>query len=180
MALGPGGGVLTVRARVEDAASCQLRLLSTTLAVVFASNVRPCTSTFSAHVTVGANTKAEGQVITFELLVRKGPEASSGRFYIAIAGLPRATVVAVTTTPAVLGPGGGTVVVAGTVENAASCRLELLSSPSLVVVYPRTPSAACRGGNYLGKVVIRSNAKASQQVIAFALVARNSVSEATW
>ena len=46
---------MAVNGRVRNAATCQQRLLShQSFAVVFASNSRRCSSTFSAHVTIGA------------------------------------------------------------------------------------------------------------------------------
>ena len=51
------GGIVTVTAALRHASSCQLELLShQSFPVVYASNVRPCASTFMAHVIVGSNT----------------------------------------------------------------------------------------------------------------------------
>ena len=68
--------------RVRNAATCQLRLLSHQgFAVIFASNSRRCSSTFSARITIGANPTTVPRTVAFELVARKGNKSSAGRFF---------------------------------------------------------------------------------------------------
>ena len=64
---------MTVNGRVRNAATCQQRLLSHQgFALVFASNSRRCSSTFSAHITIGANPTTVPRTVAFELIARNG------------------------------------------------------------------------------------------------------------
>jgi hypothetical protein len=74
--------------------------------------------------------------------------------------------------------GGGTLVVTGTVKNATTCRLELLSRQSFSVVYSHNPKG-CAGGGYSARVTIGPNPSAVRRTVAFALVARNATSSFT-
>ena len=103
-ALSLHGGTVTVYGRVRNAATCQQKLVShQSLMVVFASNSRRCSSTFSAHVTIGANTTAVPLTVAFELIVRNGNKSSAGRFLIRL-GSRRVLHV----TPAARRSSGGT------------------------------------------------------------------------
>ena len=79
------GGTVTVNGRVRNAATCQQRLLShQNFVVVFANNSRRCSSTFSAHVTIGANPTTVPRTVAFELIARKGNKSSARRFFITV------------------------------------------------------------------------------------------------
>ena len=79
------GGTVTVNGRVRNAATCQQRLLShQNFVVVFASNSHRCSTTFSAHVTIGANPTTVPRTVAFELVARKGNKSSARRFFIAL------------------------------------------------------------------------------------------------
>lgn len=85
-AVGPHGGQVTVYARLKDAATCQLELLSRQgFPVVYASNVRPCSADFGAHITIGANTTAVERHVAFGLVARNGAQSSTGRFWVNVA-----------------------------------------------------------------------------------------------
>ena len=84
--VGAAGGRVTLKARLRDAATCQLELLSRQdFAVVFASNTRPCRTTFTAHVTIGANTTAIERHVAFALVARNGAKSFTGRFWVGLA-----------------------------------------------------------------------------------------------
>ncbi len=100
-ALPPQGGRVTVTGMVRHASSCQLELLSKqSFPVVYASNVRPCTSGFTAHVTVGPNPSGVHRTVAFGLVARNRPGAAAfvGRFYVGLAASPHP--VPTTTPPA--------------------------------------------------------------------------------
>ncbi len=79
------GGTVTVNGRVRNAATCQQRLLShQNFVVVFATNSRPCSSMFSAHVTIGANPTTVPRTVAFELIARKGNKSPARRFFITV------------------------------------------------------------------------------------------------
>jgi Peptidase A4 family len=81
--LGSHGGTVTVNGRVKDALSCQLKLLShQSFPVVFATNPRRCTTTFTAHITIGANPTPVPRVVAFELVAQDGPTSFAGLFYV--------------------------------------------------------------------------------------------------
>jgi hypothetical protein len=85
-------------------------------------------------------------------------------------------VVSVSAAPGALRAGGGTVEVTGTVANAATCQLRLLSTQPEQVVYSHNPSRACSGGSYSARLLIGGNPLPSQQTIAFSLSASNAFS----
>ena len=75
--------------------------------------------------------------------------------------------------PAALPAAGGAVQVTGTVRNAASCQLVLLSRQSFPVVYSHNPTTACNHGSFSAHVTIGANPSGVKRTVAFALVARN-------
>jgi hypothetical protein len=87
--------------------------------------------------------------------------------------LPYPVVLAARATPDALPLGGGRVLVTGTVENAASCQLRLLSRQSFPVVYSHNPTSACSDGSFFAFVTIGANPSPVQRTVAFALVAGN-------
>ena len=90
--LGPGGGVVRVRADLYDAAHCRLELLSRqSFPVVYASNLRPCVASFTARIEIGANPTSIDRVVSFELVATHGAynflmgaERSASRFSIVV------------------------------------------------------------------------------------------------
>ena len=100
-ALPRGGGEVTVTGKLEHTGSCQLELLSRQcFPVVYASNKRACSTSFTAHVTVGRNPTPVQRTIAFGLVARNRTSAFVGRFYVLLAALspPTATTVAAATT----------------------------------------------------------------------------------
>jgi hypothetical protein len=106
--LSAGGGTVVVSSTVRNATSCQLLLLShQPFRVVYASNVRPCTSAFTAHVVIGRNTSPLPRTVAFALIARGGKSAFTGRFYVALAGrlqTPPTTTPPTTTPPTTTPP----------------------------------------------------------------------------
>ena len=84
-------------------------------------------------------------------------------------------VLSVSATPTTLPTGGGTVVVAGRVRDAATCQLQLLSQQSFPVIYSHNPKP-CTSGSYSASITIGANPSAVRRTVAFALVARNGTS----
>ena len=128
---------------------------------------------YSAHITIGANPSATKRTVAFALVARNGTYSSRGYFYVALEPLLVPTVLSARATPSALGPAGGQVLVSGTVKNANTCQLVLLSNQSFPVVYADNPTTACRGGSYSAHVTIGANPSVVKRTVAFALVARN-------
>ena len=60
------GGTVTVTARVANATSCQLQLLSSqSFTVVYSHNPKDCSADYSARVTIGPNTTAVTRTVAF-------------------------------------------------------------------------------------------------------------------
>ena len=200
--LGSHGGSVIVAAKLRNATSCQLRLLSRqSFPVTYASNVRPCAARFSAHVTIGANPSEVARTVAFALVVRNGYRNSSAVFYVVLAARKRSVSAVTTTTttvtrttttavkpeapvlrsveatPSTLGPSGGTVTVAAGVTGAQSCQLRLLSTQSVRVIYANNERPC--GSAFSAHIEVGSNPTALRRVIAFALVARNKGVEAS-
>lgn len=101
----PGGDV-TISASLKHATSCQLRLLSSqSFPVVYASNIRPCSSTLIAHIVIGPNPSQVPRTVAFDLLARNKTAAVARAFYVVLAApvAPAATTTvpaATTTAPA--------------------------------------------------------------------------------
>ena len=90
------------------------------------------------------------RTVAFALVARNGAYSFDGRFYVSLAPLLVPTVLSARATPSALGPAGGQVLVSGTVKNANTCQLVLLSRQSFPVVYSHNPTTACRSGSLLG------------------------------
>jgi hypothetical protein len=181
-ALGPAGGQVLATGTVRNANTCQLVLLSRqSFPVVYSHN--PTTAcqggNFSAHVTIGANPSATNRSVAFALIARNGRYTSTGRFYVVLEPLLVPSVLAARATPSALGPAGGEVLVTGTVKNANTCQLVLLSRQSFPVVYSHNPTTACQGGNYAANVTIGANPSGIKRTVAFALIARNGTYSST-
>ena len=175
------GGQVTVSGVVENASSCRLELLSKqSFPVVYSDSPKSCTSgTFSAHVTIGANPSPLGRTVAFALVARNESSSSTSAFHLTLAAkLPQVHMQSVQATPSFLPSGGGQVTVAGTVEHATTCHLELLSSQSFPVVFSHN-AKDCAGGSYSASVVIGANPSAISRTVSFDLVASNATSSAT-
>ena len=175
-ALGPAGGQVLVSGMVKNANTCQLVLLSRqSFPVVYSHNPTPACQggNYSAHVTIGANPSAAKRTVAFVLVARNGTYSSRGYFYVALEPLLVPTVLSARATPSALGPAGGQVLVSGTVKNADTCQLLLLSHQSFPVVYSHSPTTACQGGTYTAHITIGANPSAVKRTVAFVLVARN-------
>ena len=99
--LGPFGGVTTITGSLKNTKTCRLELLSQQgFSVDYASNLRPCTDHFTAHVVIGPNTSAAHRTITFALVVSNGPSSFTGQFYVGMAGSSRPAAPSPTTTVA--------------------------------------------------------------------------------
>jgi hypothetical protein len=181
-ALGPAGGQVIASGTVKNANTCQLVLLSRqSFPVVYSHN--PTTAcqggNYSAHVTIGANPSATNRTVAFALIARNGTYTSRGRFYVVLEPLLVPSVLTARGTPSALGPAGGQVLASGTVKNASTCQLVLLSHQSFPVVYSHNPTTACQGGNFSAQVTIGANPSAIKRTVAFALVARNGTYSST-
>ena len=83
--IGPHGGQVTLHARLRDAATCQLELLSRqSFAVAYATNERPCRSAFTAHVTIGANPTRIERHVAFALVARNRAKSFMGRLWVVL------------------------------------------------------------------------------------------------
>ncbi len=175
-ALPLGGGQVLVTGAVENATSCQLRLLSRqSFPIVYSHNPTTACSdgSFFAHVTIGANPSPVKRTVAFALVAINGSIAHTGPFFISVAPRLPPTVLLAHATPAALTAAGGQVIVTGAVEHAASCQLRLLSRQSFPVVYSHNPTTACSGGSFSAHVTIGANPSPVRRTVAFALVARN-------
>jgi hypothetical protein len=167
--LPPTGGQVHVTATVKNATTCQLELLShQSFPIVYASNIRPCAGRFSAHVIIGANPGTLNRTVAFALVARNQSSASTGYFYVMLRQLPSPVILSVGATPQQLGPFGGTTTITGSVKNAKTCRLELLSQQGFPVDYAsnRRPCT----DHFAAHVIISPNTSAVHRTIAFALV----------
>ena len=86
------GGVATVTAKLKQASSCRLELLSKqSFPVRYAGNERPCTSNFSAHIAIGANPSPVYRSVALALIVRDRGSTSTEHFYLTLAAPPPPT-----------------------------------------------------------------------------------------
>ncbi len=87
-ALGKGGGLVVVESDVENALSCQLRVLShQSFRVVYSHNPSPgCQGGyFTADILIGRNPALVAHTVAFALVVRNKTSSVSNRFYVEIA-----------------------------------------------------------------------------------------------
>jgi hypothetical protein len=180
--LGPSGGAVEVAGSVLHARYCQLVLLSHQgFPVVFSHNpTSACRSgAFSATVVIGPNPTAVRRTVAFALVALNGPRSFVGRFFVTLGPQLTPVVVSATAAPAALGPHGGQFEVTGSVRNARSCQLALLSHQGFPVVFSHNASTACRGGTFSASVVVGANTTDVQRTVAFALVAQDGRKTAT-
>ena len=102
------------------------------------------------------------RTVAFVLVARNGTYTSRGYFYVALEPLLVPSVLSAHATPSAFGPAGGQVLVSGTVKNANTCQLVLLSHQSFPVVYSHNPTTACQGGAYSAHVTIGANPSADK------------------
>ena len=168
-ALPAGGGTVTVYGVVGHASSCRLELLSRqSIPVVYASNLRPCRGSFTAHVTIGANNSAVNRTVAFALVASNKPSSFRGDFYITLSRLPPATVVSAGATPQQLGPFGGAVTVRAVLKHARTCRLKMMSRQGFVVDYASN-SRPCTS-SFTAHVVVGPNTSTLHRTVAFDLI----------
>jgi hypothetical protein len=121
---------------MKDATSCQLKLLShQRFPVIYASNVRPCTTSFTAHVTIGANLNTITRTVAFALVVRNATSSFTAYLSVSLPSLPAPFIASVSASPQQLGRFGGSTTIRASIKHARTCRLELLSRQSFSVVY---------------------------------------------
>ncbi len=108
-------------------------------------------------------------------LVLLGLEGAESAWASAAPPPPVPVVRSAGATPATLSASGGVVTVAGTVENATTCQLQLLSTQSFPVVFAHN-TRSCSNGTFSAQVTVGPNTTPVQRTVAFDLVASNSVS----
>jgi hypothetical protein len=182
-ALGPAGGHVLVSGRVRNANTCQLVLRShQSFPVVYADNrTTACRGGgYSAHVIIGANPTAEKRTVAFALVARNGTYSSIGYFYVVLEPLLVPSVLSARAAPSALGPAGGQVLVSGTVRNANTCQLVLLSRQSFPVVYCGQPDHGLPGPAATRPTSLSGPTRAPvKRTVAFALIARNGTYSST-
>ena len=103
------GGTVTVTARVANATSCQLQLLSSqSFTVVYSHNPKDCSADYSARVTIGPNTTAVTRTVAFGLEAHNAASgsASRARLYLYLAaGAPGQIVTNTSAPPTTTVPG---------------------------------------------------------------------------
>jgi len=144
--LSPQGGQVTLAATLKHASSCQLKLLSQqSFPVVYASNVRPCTSSFDAHVVIGPNPSRVPRTVAFALRVTNKTSSVVGDLDVTMfAPVPAATTTvpaATTTVPAAT----TTVPAATTTVPAATTTV-----PAATTTVPTTPIVETNSDNWSG------------------------------
>lgn len=102
--LGRYGGKVKITGKVEDATTCQLKLVSTQpLPVVYSGGARPCASAFTANVVIGPNPSSLRRTIAFALVARNATSTFTKHLLVALAGPTTTTTTApsaATTVPA--------------------------------------------------------------------------------
>ncbi len=103
------GGAVSVTARVANATSCQLQLLSSqSFAVVYSHDPKDCSGNYSARVVIGPNTTAVARTVAFALVARNAASGSgsAARLYLALApGAPGQTATNTSAPPTTTVPG---------------------------------------------------------------------------
>jgi Peptidase A4 family len=164
-----GGGTATIQGRVKNATHCRLKLLSHQMfPVVYASNIRRCRGSFTAHVTIGANENTIRRTIAFALVASNASSSFTGYVYLDLAPLPAPAILSVGAAPQQLGPYGGTTRVSARIEHAKTCQLHLLSQQAFDVVYA-TNLRPCRDV-FTAHISVGANSSRVHRTIAFSLV----------
>lgn len=118
-------------------------------------------------------------VLTVLICAATGLAAPPGATRAAVAEPAHALVLSVSATPGTLGAAGGKVTVAGTVRDATSCQLVLLSRQATPVIYSHHPTGSCGNGSFSARALVGPNHGHAETIIVFALVARDSTSVST-
>jgi hypothetical protein len=164
-----GGGTATIRGTVRNATHCQLKLLSHQMfPVVYASNIRPCRGSFTAHVTIGANENTIRRTIAFALIASNATSSFTGYVYLDLAPLPAPAILSVGAAPQQLGPYGGSTIVRARIKHAKTCQLHLLSQQAFNVVYA-TNVRPCSDG-FTAHITVGPNSSRVHRTVAFSLV----------
>ena len=179
-ALAAVGGYIVVSAKVKDATSCQLHLLShQAFPVTYNHGSLSCArGGLLAHIEVGPNTKRARQPVVFALVARNGKLEASGKFYISVAAFFPAQVECVTLTPRTMTAAGGEAKLSVALKHATTCKLRLLSRQDIPVSAPEGDLACANGQLHLG-IRVGQNPGPTKRVISFALVAHNNASSAS-
>ena len=74
--------------------------------VVYASNARSCSGSFTARVTIGRNPSPINRTVAFALIARGSASLFTAGFYVTLAGSPPPQIMSVTATPAECPPVG--------------------------------------------------------------------------
>ncbi len=130
------GGTVTVAARVDHAATCQLRLLSRQdFAVVYSHDPKTCAGgAYSARATIGPNPTAVPRTVAFALVARDGASAFTARFYVLLArGAPGQTTTSPPAPATTTAPGAGPSVPIGTVQSSNWSGYSAAGGPYTVV-----------------------------------------------
>ena len=94
-----GGGQAMIVGGMKNATTCQVKLLSHQgFPVVYATNVRPCTTTFTAKMTIGRNVSLINRTVAFVLIARNPTSVFRGYFFLTLKAATAKTVAAPTTT----------------------------------------------------------------------------------
>jgi hypothetical protein len=87
--LGRYGGTVRITGKVEDATTCQLKLLSKQpVPVVYSAKSRPCSSAFTASAVIGPNHSTLSRTIAFALIASNKTSSYVKHFYVVLAGPP--------------------------------------------------------------------------------------------
>jgi hypothetical protein len=94
------GGTVAITAKLENATTCQLQLLSKqSFALVYSENARSCSNeSFSAKVAVGANPTTVPRTVAFSLVASNSASHAGDPFYISLAPSTVAAPVASSST----------------------------------------------------------------------------------
>ncbi len=96
-----GGGQTLILGGMKNATTCQVKLLSHQgFPVVYATNVRPCTTTFTAKVAIGRNVSLINRTVGFVLIARNPTSVFRGYFFLTLmAANAKGVATTTTTTP---------------------------------------------------------------------------------
>ena len=110
-------------------------------------------------------------------MARNRSSRFTGYFYVIVRPRPSPSIIFVGATPQQLGPFGGVTTVTGSVKNAKTCRLELLSQQGFPVDYASNLRPCT--DHFAARVVIGANTSAAHRTITFALVVSDGPSSFT-
>jgi hypothetical protein len=195
--LGVAGGTTTVKAFLQHATTCQIRVIDrygqpdgyAPIALAYASNVRACASTLTARITTGANPEGWPVSLVFALVAHNKTSVTTRDFRVAMAGPSPSTttttspqrpvvIVSVDATPHELGPAGGTTTVQAFLQNATTCQLSDVTDPYGVDFVFASNVRAC-STTFTAHISFDANVDRVSETVTFALVAHNKTSRTT-